>query len=80
MSQAPFQPVARPRTKSVLPPMGPRKKQLLESFVGFSSGVVEQRHVELAKACIAAGENLYTVIPFHKLLEQNQVSTCWNII
>lgn len=71
MSQAP---VPRPRTKSVQ--LRRHRDKLFESFDGFSSGVVEQRHVELARVCINAGENQYMVIPFHKLLEQNQVSTC----
>ena len=50
-----------------------QKQTLIESFQGFCSSTVEPRHLELARACIQAGENNYECLPFQQLLEWNRV-------
>lgn len=48
------------------------KEGLINSFRDASG--VEQKHVDLARACLQAGGNIYQLLPFESILERNRVS------
>ena len=52
------------------------KMDLVDSFAGFSATTVSERHMQLARDCIAklpARSARYELVPFHMMLQWNQV-------
>ena len=53
------------------------KTKLVQSFAGFNSSTVPEEHILLARRCIgaiSARSARYEYVPFHMILQWNQVS------
>lgn len=66
-------PIPKPRTK-VIPLATAERQDLLRAFEGFNSNAVDDKQIELARACIAAPGKHYQLIDFNRIVELNKVS------
>lgn len=60
--------------KEVKHRISPEKKQLLDAFQGYTSNVVNENLIKLARKCMSRKENQYNLIPFQRIIEMNKVS------
>ena len=55
------------------------KKELIDSFAGFSTTTVSERNIHLARECIArisARSARYEIVPFTSIIQWNEVPVC----